>query len=1202
MRRFAPAAAAAFLLVLLAVPAAQAAPTASDNAGYQLLGRVFPDPLAGCTTSPCSPNAKGNVAASQFIQYPEFVSALKYMNQRSDWRRYLEVLPLDGKEGDGAGTNEIAAFPGNNIGEFEFTPKEAYQSAGLPTTDLTRKKSDLFMLRVTDENVPDAGKKRYVLSLSIHGIERAGLEGGTRAMEDLVTAQTTGLAAQRILPAGVKDAGATPTFDDVLKKSIVYFIYPNPDVWRRGSVTEGGIFFQRYNGNGVDLNRDWPDIGFAFRPYSGLSEPESRAFAGVLSQIRDTKAPFSAGDDLHGQPLADALSFTLLPHGSHDFGKDVRIRESAKTIHRASEKALAWSPIVQPNDAPPQPGGLPTCAPEAPLGPPCAKIYGQTWGTVYDTINYTTTGALGDWFDSSVGLRSDGIDNEMSYSHLDKNILFDPHTEQLHVDGNKTLIYAHLAEQLTPLTGSFDPAGKPGYVPNLRVKRTAKSFTPAPPPGTVAQQDIDDQTVTPDPAAGTSTFPFMVKRGPQPSGPDIFNGGMRIDITNLNAQGIGGAVATLAVQCRNCDDHPGVEPDADGWITVQEDYNQSPIYLQAGLTAAVNRPQAFNAQGQPVEWRAVVSPAVAAKMDVDFTQGPASSDGGTSGDPPPELRGYDVANTDFIAALNPFIADAGKKFDAVSPPAVIAAAPGAGPLTGLSSLVLADDPLPGYTGPYAGEPSPPSGPAVPSAPKNFNSAATVPWAGSGAPGTFTDHPFTIAADERNASMKVGITWTTGANDFDLTVYRKVGADLVEAGSSAGGPPGTSEEVDVPNPAPGDYVARVTNFAAADSTYAGTVTFTAGGAGPPPSGTGAYTPAEKDAYFASLKSWVQGGGTLVLTDGALRSLRELTPIAAGAVARQTVYAGQVTFATANGTNTDSDPLAANIGQDGARFNAGHRRQTFEPTPVGFAIQNATGAGASNARQYDIDRPKFEALTGERAAGMSVDSGDRDAAPVYSRVALGEIPLGAGRIRVIGALLPQPETGFDHPLGLEPHAVTYTGYIVFCNLVGAACTPRAADSGTPGGSSPAGTNPAGSVQSPAPAAGTTPACRDRIAPVTRITRGSLRASRRSVAFAGRTSDRGCGARGAGRVGRVLVAVYRPVIGGCRYLQANGRLSARRRCNRPLVLPARGTTSWRFSKRVVLPRGPYGVWAFGIDASPGRNQERGGLRARASSFRLR
>src|SRR6185295_12450592 len=101
--------------------------------------------------------------------------------------------------------------------------------------------------------------------------------------------------------------------------------------------------------------------GFSYRPYSGLSEPESRGFASVLGQVRDGHGSFTAGADLHGQPEADALSFTLLPHGRHDLGKDLRIREAAKTIHRASEKALSWSPIIQPNDAP-KGGGVP-CGP-----------------------------------------------------------------------------------------------------------------------------------------------------------------------------------------------------------------------------------------------------------------------------------------------------------------------------------------------------------------------------------------------------------------------------------------------------------------------------------------------------------------------------------------------------------------------------------------------------------------------------------------------------------------------------------------------------------------------------------------------------------------------------------------------------------------------------------------------------------------------
>jgi hypothetical protein len=204
---------------LLAAPAAQATPVATSDPEYATFGRVFPDPLAGCQkagSSPCSPNAQGNIPAQQFIGVDEFVRGIEFLNSKSEWQRYLEVWPLDGRRGDNgdgvaAGTNELEAFPGNNLGRFEFTPRAEYRSAGIPTTGNDRTKSDLYVLRVTDERVPDAGKKRYAVSLSIHGIERAGVEGGTRAVEDLVTAFTTKRDAQRIVPSGRSRPTARPT-------------------------------------------------------------------------------------------------------------------------------------------------------------------------------------------------------------------------------------------------------------------------------------------------------------------------------------------------------------------------------------------------------------------------------------------------------------------------------------------------------------------------------------------------------------------------------------------------------------------------------------------------------------------------------------------------------------------------------------------------------------------------------------------------------------------------------------------------------------------------------------------------------------------------------------------------------------------------------------------------------------------------------
>jgi hypothetical protein len=1011
---------------LLAAPMATASPVATNDGSYTALGRVFPDPLANCqnTGGTCSPYAQGNLPATQFIGIDEFVDGVLYMNQRPDWQRYMEVFALDGKIGDGAGNNGAGDVPGNNLGHSEFNPDSKFVSAGLATNDLERKKSDLMVVRVTDETVPDAGKKRYALSLSIHGIERAGAEGGTRAMEDLVTAFTTQRNAEKIVPASVDPKA--PTYADVLKKSIVYFTYPNPDGWRRGSVSagpEGGVFFQRYNGNGVDPNRDWPDIGYAFRGYSAVSEPETRGWISFYNDVREKGGQFAAGDDLHGQPFADALSYTLLPHGRHRYDKNVRIQETAKAINRSTYDRIKWSPIVQANDQPQ--GGAAGCAPDTPVGTPCSKIYAQTWGSVYDTINYTTTGALGDWFDSSIGLNADGIDNEMSFSHLDKNITFDPHTEQLHVDGNKALIFAHLAQILDPSgSSSFDVGGRKGYVPTKRVSRAAIASQPQAPEGSVADDNIE---IGPQPVIADTPFDFTVKRGPQPDGRNIFNGGMRVEVRNSNAQGIGNGIVTLKVQCKGCDEHPGVHED-DEFITVAEDYNQSPVYLQAGAVATVNYPQAYKRDGKPVEWRALVGgPAGLSKVTVNFTKDRASDDGNTGGGAPPQQRAYDVANTDFFKDLNPFIPGSSQDLDVVDPRKVV---DGKQNLSKFDTIALSDDALPGYTGSIGGSTEGQPGP--PTANFDFKSEQqTVPGGPSGAPGTTEEKDFKIAPGDGNKSATITVTWADGDNnDFDLNVYRIDNGSRTLVGQSGEGPPNKREVVVLDQPQAGDYVIEVVNFAAPDPAWEGTVRFEAlpAQSEAPPS---EFTAAEKNRWFGKLETWVKGGGNLVLTDGALKALPEFTSMPASAISRQTVYAGQSSFSKGEG-NTLGDPLARNVEQPGARFNSGMRRQMYEPTPLGYAIQSEGGGDESHARQYDVDRGEWEKLGGRVVAG-SADSGARDAAAVYSRVTIGEVPVGKGDIRIAGALLPQPTEAYDHQFGLEPYATTYTGYIMARNLL-------------------------------------------------------------------------------------------------------------------------------------------------------------------------
>src|SRR6476469_7854395 len=161
-------------LVLLsgptATPRAQAIPVATNDTTYKALGRVFPDPQA-CTkgTPGNSPWAKGNVCSTQFLQWDETLAGLRYLQGKYPRFGHLEDL------------HDLKA----TVPEFA---KLDMQSAGLPQADGTRARRDLYVFVVTDDQspVPLTERHRFAFSLSIHGIERAGLEGGVRAAEDLM--------------------------------------------------------------------------------------------------------------------------------------------------------------------------------------------------------------------------------------------------------------------------------------------------------------------------------------------------------------------------------------------------------------------------------------------------------------------------------------------------------------------------------------------------------------------------------------------------------------------------------------------------------------------------------------------------------------------------------------------------------------------------------------------------------------------------------------------------------------------------------------------------------------------------------------------------------------------------------------------------------------------------------------------------------
>ena len=668
----------ALLLTMLAVsvlqpkessahPADPITPIATNETEYAAYGRIVPDPH-GCRegTPGSSPFAKGNVCAADFIQLEGMRHALSFMNKA--FPRFVRSYRLH-KDFKCSGAETKAGEEGC----------DAFRSAGLPvTTDdngdtFVRERRELSMIRLTDESVPNKNKKYFVFPLSLHGIERAGVEGGLRAAEDFAT---WGACEAEVAPDYVDCESpdnvaphplleATPEKSimagEALKKSVIFFIFPNPDGWLRGDyfvdLMPGTHFYQRYNGNGVDINRDWPTQGFTYRPYTPWSEPESRSLGKVLKTIGPTDESgdpkWAGGIDLHGQLIDRAFSFTLIGGAERGYAKNQRVLQTVKGAWADAEQRLAWSPLIKGNDEPEAcvpPGTDPNPNPE-PGCDPTNRLYGVQWGTVWDTIDYTITGGIGDWIDSPIGLNGDGLDNEMSMSHLSNcgiGSCYIEDAEQLHVDGNKSLIYSMINYSLKGEDRTFNTDGRVAYVKNpgfVSAKRDAfkrpPKYTELPP-----QEDIENVTLD---SSNEYIYEFNVK-GP---GNGVYNGGISVSLTCMTAP-VSPCTFDEAVLERLESKEKDPQTGTD-WEIVNTYYNQGTTYAQAGkaLHANLSPPGKYRVRINPF---VPENPAGGYDMDIDFSR--------EKGWPDPGQLPYKVTNMKFWQQMGRYT---NPGFDALTP-------------------------------------------------------------------------------------------------------------------------------------------------------------------------------------------------------------------------------------------------------------------------------------------------------------------------------------------------------------------------------------------------------------------------------------------------------------------------------------------------------------------------------------------------------
>jgi hypothetical protein len=1017
-----------------APPPVEAAPNpvATTDAEHLAFGRVFPDPQ-GClafgvpdsdgdgvkdTPQGVSPFAKGQVCTEQFLGYDEVIAGSQFLERT--YPRFMSVIRLD------------QAYDNPN-----------YRSAGIPTTFgfnddgnlqiLDRDRRPLYMFKVTDRQspIPERDRLHFAYSLSIHGIERAGLEGGIRAMEDLITwaaCETDPGAAPACpfegpFPKPIVETPTereTPTAGDVLRNSVIYFVPPNPDGWRRGELGEAGVYYQRYNGNGVDLNRDWPTVGYTYRPYTPGSEPETQAYRDALVGIRNntSEEKFAGGIDLHGQLLAVAFSFTLLGSGQRDFRKNFSTVDQSLRAWEDQTKRLSWSPYIadanqngqnDPGEDCPErnllvtSGNFPYC-------------FADQWGTVVDTIGYQITGGMGDWFESPIGLGGVGIDNEMSMSHIIPNNVFDPVNEQMHVDGNKGLIYSQLSSMLTEEASDFvyEPPGRIGYVFDPHRLEVDSADRPEN-PGYPAQNDID--VIVPCTDCGEGTF---VLDGTQPTlefdvhGPDrgIFNGGITVEATFTNLDGLGtGSIPRLKLE--RFDDEGGGQwqTAATSFVQAQTEGSSTPdLYLHSGQVVSVNDPV-------PGLWRVRLtnqhgSPA---RLKVDFKRATADDD--------PGQLPISASSMDFFDDLNRYVPD-GRELEGVTVDEILA-----DPtiLDGLDSLVVVDDFMPGFVvegeTPFTGDPQDQIS-------FSFGTEATIVGED-----TF-EFEVLGPPDADNDLMVVTSSWGVDS-DWDIYVERQRDDGSWEDRGCQCSFIATGEQLIVTVPEAGTWRVRLENFLAAPQPVSGTIEFFSDPAIPDP-GESRYTPAQLEQYAEALGSYAADGGNLVLTDGALKGLELVGAVAPGQVdssqpgGRGAVprYEMQVSGRGNLCTPDSPDPLLHDVCLPGSA--GGTARQAVEPVPLGYT-PDATLDGAARAKltQFHVSRGAWETGCGKEVAVECTT------ALLGSGVGYGERHLGQGRIRIAGAMLPDPNYAPGGPrdmrFGVTSYALTFSAWQMFLNLV-------------------------------------------------------------------------------------------------------------------------------------------------------------------------
>lgn len=277
---------------------------------------------------------------------------------------------------------------------------------------------DVWIAEVTNDITDEASfreKPKLVFSLSIHGDERAGVEAGTRFIE-------------RVLE------GQKPKLERALDDVVLIFLYTNPDGWvaRYPQYDDGGEEYERGTGGVEDPNRSYPTIGWIDATHypaearganlvddeSGIDGDVPEGYLehvpdslGVVEHFREYEN-LEYGLDLHGMYASEYMIEGLVINDQYTYDELHDLYEYNHTLNNRLERVLG--PMLE--DSTGLFAALNDLAESDEELPLPTEAY--NYGTVYDTLEYSTTGILISWMAQPVdqgGLGMKAMAPEIAY-------------------------------------------------------------------------------------------------------------------------------------------------------------------------------------------------------------------------------------------------------------------------------------------------------------------------------------------------------------------------------------------------------------------------------------------------------------------------------------------------------------------------------------------------------------------------------------------------------------------------------------------------------------------------------------------------------------------------------------------------------------------------------------------------------------------